>query len=514
MALENNLDARIVRASIDIAQSRISFALGAFDPVFSLSTSRESLQRLENANDLRTSQAVQQQDAIQAQTDLANALRAQQGLPPLSREFSTTGIRATTFDVQTGRNSSQLQGRTPWGMRYGFEFEVNRLRSTFSGDTRDVIPEYQTFAGITVVQPLLRNFGPAANMAETRIARINKRIQELEWSLQVSSAVQGVMATYYDMLFGVADVGVRRDAVAADETLVAQNQRRVDVGFMQPFDVQQARAQVSEDQELLLRTKGRFLERQFELKRLVLDKLDRNDRRVFLPVELPALRVPKLDRTELLAQAFQNRPEFQQALARADSEDVRIRFARNQALPQVDLFATYGVNGLADSWTDSLETAFQGREPSLSVGLNIQVPLLNMQGRARLAEARSAKEQAILRIKQTELTISADVDTILSRIELNRQGLDTARKTRELNDEAVRIAYRRLEEGQLSSGDVLEQQRLLYNAKSRELAARADLNKSITQLWLVTGTVLQKMGIRLGENGQRSTTAQPPSAGK
>jgi outer membrane protein TolC len=56
-----------------------------------------------------------------------------------------------------------------------------------------------------------------------------------------------------------------------------------------------------------------------------------------------------------------------------------------------------------------------------------------------------------------------------------------------------------LEEGQISSFDLIEQQRRLYDAKSRELQARAELNKSITQLWLVTGTVVERAGIHFSK---------------
>ena len=125
------------------------------------------------------------------------------------------------------------------------------------------------------------------------------------------------------------------------------------------------------------------------------------------------------------------------------------------------------------------------------------MPLGRVQSRAQLAAIQGFQEQAILKIKQSELTVTVDVDTALSRIETSKQRVATARQTRELNEEAVRIAYRRLEEGQISSFDLIEQQRKLYDAKSRELAARADLNKSVVTLWQATGTVLGNTGISI-----------------
>ena len=244
-------------------------------------------------------------------------------------------------------------------------------------------------------------------------------------------------------------------------------------------------------------TRARLMERQFLLKRLILGEFDLNDTHVFIPEEMPPLPVPKLDRSAFLRDAFANRPEFQQALVQADAEDVRVRFAYNQLLPQLDVIATYGLNGLSGTYEASADRAFRGHEPSWVVGLNLQIPFMNIQARARRDEALASQYQAILRIKQVEHLIGNEVDTVITRIEINRQRLETARNTRALNEEAVRIVYRRLEEGQLSTFDVIEQQKKLYDAKSREFAAVSELNKAISQLWLVTGTVLERSGIHV-----------------
>lgn len=553
MALRNNLDAKSDFLGIRSEHAKMRFEAGAFDPTFSINVSRESLRRPENANDFTSVEQVRQQNQINAanaqaialnnvaassaaQSALTNAqfnaaaaqvaaaggnqqLAAQQqaaatanlnaaavafnSAAAVSRSVNNgsglTTFNSTIFDQQNDRFSANLIERTPWGMRYGFFVEANRLRNTFGGDTRQIFPEYQTLAQVQVVQPLLKDFGPAANLSNLRIARLSKKIAILTWKQRVETSIQSVMSTYYEMLFGLADIGVKQEAIEADNKLVRQNQRRLEVGFMQPFDVQQARAQVSLDEEQLLTSKNQFMERQFALKRLIIDRFNVNDARMFYPLSAPALVPPVLDRSLFLQQAFANRADFQQALAEADAQDIRLRFARNQLLPQLDLVATYGLNGLTQgSSGDSFNQAFEGRTPSWTFGLNFRVPLGNVQARAQLDLVKAQKEQAIIKIKQSELGIGVDVDTVISRIETNQQRLVTARNTSALFEEAVRIAYRRLDEGQISSFDIIEQQRKLYDARSRELAARTELNKSITQLWLVTGMVLEKMNIRLG----------------
>jgi outer membrane protein TolC len=56
---------------------------------------------------------------------------------------------------------------------------------------------------------------------------------------------------------------------------------------------------------------------------------------------------------------------------------------------------------------------------------------------------------------------------------------------------------RRLEAGQASTIDILDNRRRLYDAQSAELEAVNDLNKSIVQLYLATGTLLHEEAIQL-----------------
>jgi outer membrane protein TolC len=277
----------------------------------------------------------------------------------------------------------------------------------------------------------------------------------------------------------------------------------LELGFMSPIDVQQARAQVSLDEEQLLLAKNLFMERQLSLRRLITNDGRNSASRVFLPVQTPHLDVPQIDREKLLTLAFNKRQDYMAAVTDAEKQSVRLRFAKNQAWPNLDLVGTYGYNGLGSTWEEARDRASSSQAPQWSFGVQFSMPLGRVQGRAQLDAIKGLQQQAILRIKQSELTVTVDVDTAISRIETNRQRLVTARNTRELNEEAVRIAYRRLEEGQLSSFDLIEQQRKLYDARSRELSARADLNRAVISLWVATGTVLENTGVTVASGKKK-----------
>ena len=502
-AFAHNLDAKFDKVDIKIDKARQRFAAGVFDPVLTLSASRESIQRPDNTANISQADSLIQIAQLAAIQDNTRAIQIATGQPVTPIQTSGPG-RVVVFDQDTDRIESGVQFRTPLGTRAQISARQSKIRSTFDGDTRSPIPYFTAFGGLEVRQPLLKDFGPNANLADLRVARVNVRISELNWERRLSDTAQQVMSTYFDMLFALADLAVKQDAIDADEKLVAQNQRRMEVGFKIPYDVQQARAAVSQDQESLLVSKNLFMERQFLLKRLILDDYKHGSSRVFVPQAIPDVPIPKIDRPALLATAFAKRLDYRTAITEAEIQDIRLKFAKNQLWPQLDLVGSYGYNGLAFDYATARQKAYHTQAPEWSVGIQFSIPLGGVQSRAQLRVINGFKEQALIKIKQVEQTVSIDVDTVISRIETLKQRLETARKTTSLGEEAVRIASGRLDigldDGGVGTFQLIETQRRLYEARSRELGARADLNKAISQLWLATGTILEETGITVKRN--------------
>src|ERR1700677_464243 len=100
-------------------------------------------------------------------------------------------------------------------------------------------------------------------------------------------------------------------------------------------------------------------------------------------------------------------------------------------------------------------------------------------------------------MKQVELSINTDVDTAISAIRTNEQRVVTSRQAQQLAEDVVRMQNGRLEAGQASTLDVLDNRRRLYDAQSSVLEAIDDLNKSIVELYLATGTLLNQQSISL-----------------
>ena len=65
------------------------------------------------------------------------------------------------------------------------------------------------------------------------------------------------------------------------------------------------------------------------------------------------------DRRGDLAAAIQNRPDFQAALLELQKREINVVFTRNAALPQLDLVASLGRNGIDDDLSDSINRSVE-----------------------------------------------------------------------------------------------------------------------------------------------------------
>ncbi len=518
MALKNNLDAKVEEVGVLVEEARVRGAQGAYDPVLSFSATRSWSQTPDARNNITSADAVAQLGQIQAQIDainqntlanqeFTNAILQATGRPP--RTFNTTPQstdlstnQVIVFDQDLDRSELALQARSPLGTVVQVSARASRIRSTFEGDTRVITPTYSGSTTIEAKQPLLKDAGLDANLAEIRISKKNKQAQELTWRFKIEATMQQVVSTYYEMILGMADLENKGDAITAGLRLVAQSQRRNELGFFSPYEVQQAQVQLSFDRENLLVSKNYFLGRQYEMQRLVLPEYQEGKLRIILPAQMPSLKVPKLDREALVALAFEKRLDYKAAIALAESEDLRVKYAKNQQKPQLDIVGSYGWSGLDDSYKNAFNQMTNSQGPSWSLGVQAAIPLGGVTGKAQVSLAQGRKQQAQIRVQKTELEIGTGVEQAIELIRTNQERLKTADLTVKSAEDAVKVGYRRLEEGLISNFDLIEQQRRLFDARTRELNAKAELNKAVTQLWLATGTVMENLGINYTEESK------------
>jgi outer membrane protein TolC len=472
-AVNANLELSARRIDPEIQQNRLDGAWGAFEPSWVAGYSYSSSERPQNY-------------------DGAGVLGG------------ATGRYAPLFEENIRRGQTGITGRLPFGTQYELLTGVDRTDNTSIASGGSIIspgarfrPEYVSTSTLTITQPLLKDFGFAANLAEVRLQKSALKTARHDLTATALRILRDVASAYYEMVFAQENIRVKEEAIAVAEALVRDNQRRVDEGRMAPIDVTQANSRLSEAREELLLAQNFLAQRRNTLRELTRDQFDLDGADFTVDPSFIVRTAPAIDRDKSLDTLFKSNPTYLASVELASSEDIRIAYARNQRWPRVDLKASIGYNGLNDNVSSSYKDYGNRDEPTYSVGLVVNVPLGDRTGRARLAEARNRKRQALFALKRSEVVLLSAFDTA------QRDIANAAERTRLVKDSVSLAAasldaqQRILGSGKTTSYEVAQAQRDLSTARSRELATLVDLNKSIAHFEFVLGTIADYLRVDL-----------------
>ena len=456
-ALAKNFAIKVEGFDAAIASARVTESLGKFDPVLS-----GNYTHAENRNPLLTFDA-------------------------------TTGLRNTTRDESDTYNLG-VGGLLPWGMTYRLGGSTTNARGTFNA----YADNFDSFAGVSGTQPLLRDFGFGATLTSIRIARANRGISDWQFRQTVIDTVTRVTYAYHDLNFAHANLrsATRSRDLAAG--LLGENEKRFKVGSMSEYDVTSARSRVASRQENVITAERQLRDAENAFKRLITD--DHTTALLDQPVAIeppPPAPVVSVDPAADFPTALAKRPDYQQAKLALQRSGLNSRLQLNQLLPRVDLVGSYGHNGYDADRAVSRRQVQDQDYRSYSWGVVVSVPLTFTTERGRYRAARLQQRQAETQLQEIEQAIVVFVGNAAGQIESTQKRIQANREARQLAQATLDAEVKRLRVGQSSTFFVAQQQEILSFAEVREAAAQSDYAKALAEYDRQLGLTLEKLNITL-----------------
>lgn len=510
LALENNKDIEVTRQNVRIAEFDLQSARGFYEPRFSGQTYYE-----------------------RAKTPVFSFFG---GGPDGS-------LTTSNFVGNAGLTGSIRQtGGT-------FSVTADSSRGTTNNLFSLVDPTYTTNLRFQFTQPIFRGRTFDQPRRNIEIAKKNLSLTDTQFRQRSIEIITNVQRAYWDLTFALRNLQVQRDGVRDAKQQLEHNKRLVEEGQLAPIDIVAAETQVANIEQGVyeaLETVGRT---ENVLKNLIAQ--DKNDplwSKSLVPTDAVELTAPKTEFTEALNLALENRPEIDISDVQKEINALDQRFYREQTKPQVDLIANYSLTGAAGAFnesatnpfggastTDSLNTIirrvntisaqtnpnleplpvivpttqtlpdnliggagaalgnlFANRYPTFRVGVQFNLPLFgDKTAKANLGKARVQGDQIATQRAQLEQNIQVDVRNALQSIRTSEARLRSAAISRENSQKQYESEQRKLDAGQSDVYKVLERQTALINARSAELRAQTELNKSIADLQRATGNSLK-----------------------
>jgi len=466
MALGKNFQIRAERFTPKIARARQLSASGKFDPVAELSATYD-----ENNQELRT-----------LDNDLVTTVAAGGETPDLF-------ARTSGLEVDSG-----ITGLTPWGLTY--DIGASTIRNT---DNRIANEKFNSFFGVSLTQPLFKNFGTDVNLATLRIARADRAISEWTLREKIIQVVTDTVNTYCELYFAKENLGVEERSRALAAQLLADNLKRAEIGVMSPLDVMQARADLASREEKVLVAERSMFDNENFLKQLVTDEVFRVLQTRLEISSLPELLDAKADKKKDFPLAFQMRPDYRQALLELQKRQINVVFTRNQTLPRLDLLASFGINGIDTSLASSIHRV-SGQDTSnlaWTTGIVGSLPIPNRAARGELEANKLETARGLVELKRLEQAILVEADNAAGQIDTTRQRIAATAAALDFAQKTLEAGQAKLASGTSTTFEVLQFQRDLATAEINAVRARADHIRAIAAYARVTGLTLAKNGIAI-----------------
>jgi len=461
LAIKNNLVLRAQREALVAAGHLEQAEYGAFEPELVSSYEREANER-ENTIEQQISQGTA---FFKEQNDLF-ALGAEGVLP--------TGTRY----------------RVGWSERDLY----NNLRVRVTDPYRR---QFQAFLGLSLTQPLLKDFGFNATLARLRLAREDAHLARQDYRRQMMLVLGATETAYWDLHVAQQRALLRGESVAVAEKLLAGNRERVSEGRMAEIELVEAEAGLAQRRSLAAEADQTVVDAAGRLRTLFAQPIEGSAWMILATDTLPpAGSTPPVE--EAVADAMTHHPEYLARLRKVEQENIRIAYARNQRWPQVDLKASFGKNGLGDDFYGAWDDIEHKSYDSWSLGLEVRVPILTGVRRANeLGAANARRRESLLQLKAAEVEIANNLFAARRKVDGLREVADNYDRVVDAGRRLLDSEQARLAEGRSESRRLLEVETKYADARVAALESRGEYEKARIEFELSAGRLLLTRGMEL-----------------
>jgi len=387
--------------------------------------------------------------------------------------------------------SASLGGVLPWGSSYRVGFGATDRSESFLGNAAGA----NGLATLRVTQPLLRNFGKTSNYASVRIAEKGLDQRKLGLRATMMGTVADTIVTYHNLYFAKRNLEIAITNRDLASQLVADNQRRLEVGSIAAADMTVAETRFALRKETVLIAERQLREQENAMKQLISDSV----------VGLLKLRVDVVDLgspehyeanpDDDFDIALDLRPDYATATLGVHIDRMEVDRDRRQRLPSLDLVGQVEYGARGSSFGGSIANLDGERSDSYRLETVFSMPLPNRRDRSQYAISRIDLRQSEIGLDQLKQSILIRLDNAARNVTSSWDRIEATRAARLLAEKSLEAEEKKLNLGVSRSFFVLELQGDLANAQSRETRAITDYHSAVALYELEKGTILDTYGI-------------------
>jgi outer membrane protein TolC len=377
-----------------------------------------------------------------------------------------------------------------------------------------------------LVQPLLRGLIWNAPWTRVKTSRILANEELENFRRDVMDTVRDIEGAYWGLIANEEQLRVEEKSLETAKALLDQTRTQYEVGVVSKVEVTEAEAGVAAREFSRITAENTYLDAQDRLINLVLGpNLTAESRLVIEPTDRPEDYIAyDIDVEEAVRKALQLRPELAVAQREIERQEINLKFAKNQRLPQVDLVGAYGNEGLSgsanpncnilgntcgvqpatgDNYKDSYDNFFTGDAADrVFAGGRFSIPIPNTAARHGVSRQELELRRALVEKRRVEQQIVLEVRLAARNLSSAQEGIEASQRRVLAAEEQLRAERIRLEYGESTPFDVLLRERDLVGAETEKIFAFRVYRTSVTDLDRFQGTILQTRNIAIDAAGR------------
>jgi outer membrane protein TolC len=507
LALQNNTDLQIQRLAPVQASAGVRRARSVFDPALFATVTRD-------------------RNTTPATTFLTGG--------------NSTTLFNQSFSVNAGARKTLLSGGN-----LSLLFNNSR-RNANASIANPLAPLYTSFLGLTLNQPLLRNFGWRYSLLLVEVAQNTEQASYHQYEAGIANIIARVEQGYWALVLAIQSIEVQEQGLAAAREFLRQNEGKYHVGTLPATAVLEAKVDVANREALLIQfTNARDIARD-NLRALINARNPAAAALIMIdPQDRPTVEPYDINMQRSLRAALEQRPELLAARLDIHGKGLQRKVAENQLLPQLNFVGSVGLNGLAGGrpsigsfgqdvtkctvvgtaiecpppssqpvanpslegdYRDSLGLLPDGRYYSYSAGASIDIPIGNAQAKADYAKANIDLTQSQLTLQQVQERVTLEITTAVSNLQSDLKSIEATRVARQLAEENLRNQKARYDVGLATTKDLLDYGDRLTRARFDEIQSLTKYNVDLAEMRRVEGSLLSARNVMI----ERATPEKAP----
>ena len=442
---------------------------------------------------------------INPQISLYNLDAAYSGYDPI---FNVSGSHS--FSVAPGTYSSIINTISPSTVsdRNSFNASINKtvlplmglqysLSSSLSETYGKSFDNSSGNVGLTLTQPLLKNFWIDSTRLNIRVAKNRLKSSQQGLRQQLISSVTAVANAYYELIYAQQNVDVQQKALDRAQTQLDQDNQRVQIGTLAILSVQQDESQVAQSKANLIAALSTLDTAQNTLKNLLTDNYSQWHDTDIQPAETLTAPPQTFNLQGSWTKGMAGRPDILQAKLNVEQQGIQLKYSFNQLLPELDLTGSYGYSGSGREFDNAVDQTGHGNSPNYSYGATLSMPLGNIGPRNNYKVAKASLQQIELQFKQLEQNIMVQIDNAVKQAESAYQSVQATKQARIYAEAALDAETKTYGVGKATTFEVLTYQNNLTAARSQEIRALANYNEALANLAQQEGATLERHNINI-----------------